>query len=193
MPRHNSPAWRDAMRAGRQFATEDMVALRDAGLSQSAAARRLGVTQNAIAARLRAEGLDWPPAHRVIDEAVFARLWACHTISREEIGRYLGITASAVGQRAKARGLPSREKVRRKLYREPELRAMWAAGVSSREIAAHFGFAHPSGVTLAARMLGLPPRVRGGRGGRTGVIGMAEYREGQLGAAMAATVRRAGS
>jgi len=190
MGRH-SAAWRAAHARRRRFSTEKMIALRDQGLSQSEAARRLGVTQKAVAARLKKEGLTWPASRlSALDDATFARFWACHEITTQELADWLGVTRNAVSWRARQAGLPSRKHVRRRKADDATLRDMWMAGVSSADIARHFGYAGRSCVSRRARMLGLPSRVRrrgtGGVNGWDGTIPMWQYLEARIGERMAA-------
>lgn len=185
-----------AHRARRLFSTQDMLALRDAGLNMSEAARRLGVTDDALRWRCRSEGLEWPlrrsPLARMSD-ADFRRLWACHRITTEEMAATLKVTRQAVSDRARRLGLPPRAKVRRRFYDPATLTELWNAGVRLADIAAHFGFAHSAAVSTAAGALGLPRRrrARKGGGGGEGWIGqitMDEYREKKLAEAMRASL-----
>ncbi|KPQ06182.1 MAG: putative transcriptional regulator [Rhodobacteraceae bacterium HLUCCA12] len=186
-------AFIEAHRARRRFSTDDLLALRALGITQTEAGRRLGVTQSAVAARLQAEGLSWPQARPRLDAEDFARLWNCHSIPTAEIARALGVTRQAISDRAQRMGLPSRAKLRKTLIRRDELRELWLAGVSLRDIARHFGLASPSCVTHAARNAGLPrrQRSRGGktRGGWVGTISMAEFADQRLAALMDEQVR----
>lgn len=173
------------MRAKRRFSTEEALALRDEGLTIGEAAARLGVTRSAVEFRLKREGLSWP-RQRVprVDDELFARFWACHEISTEELARWLGVTRQAVSWRARQLALPSRKHVRRRKARDEELIELWQAGVSTSEIAAHFGYASRSCVSKRARDLGLPARRRTpgveGRNGWDGTITMVEFWEERL-------------
>lgn len=163
-------AFIEAHRKRRKFTTEAMLALRDAGLSQQQAAAELGVSSCAVHVRCKAEGIVWAPPRGLAryDDAMFARLWACLDITREEIARSVGVSPQAVQWRAKRMGLPSREKNRRRKHDPALLAEMWAAGVRSADIARHFGMAHPACVSTAARKAGLAPRERGAAGFRNG-------------------------
>lgn len=190
-------AFIEAHRRRRRFSTEDLVALMSEGITQSEAAQRLGVTQGAVAARLAVDGIAWPAptGKREIDAATFARMWRCERIGTEEIARFLGVTRQAVSLRAHNMGLPSRKHVRAKRWREAELRELWLAGVSTREIAAHFGLGAPSCVSRAVTLMGLPRRVRG-KGGKThagwvGTMSMEEYQQVRLGRAMLRAAQQA--
>ena len=104
---------------------------------------------------------------RVVSESEFRRLWADKGLSLQEIGAQLGISQQAVSCRAKARGLPPRGKNYQRLCaippsREAELRALWEAGVGSRDICSHFGVCHTS-LGVAVRLFGLPRRGSGWR------------------------------
>ena len=129
--------------------------------------------------------------------AVFAALWQNHAVPTQRIADAMGITRQGASWHARRMGLPSRAKVRRRLV-EPELLAeMWLAGVSSREIAAHFGMAHHSCAVTAAKNLGLPRRKRGPSGTMNGgwlpTITAAQFlsdkAQGILGARMAEAAR----
>jgi len=161
-----SDAFIAAHRARRKFSTDDVRALMTERITQTTAARRLGVTQSALAQRLKAEGLIWPPLHRPIDAATFARMWNCHRIATKEIAQWLGVTRQAVSDRARRMGLPSREKVRKHLVHKDQLRDLWMAGVAAKDIAAYFGLASHSCVSRAVTLAGLPRRTRG-KGGNT--------------------------
>ena len=90
-------------------------------------------------------------------------------------------------------GLPTRAKLRKKKHDPALLSEMWLAGVSSHEIAAHFGMADHSCATQAAAALGLPRRVRGKSGKRNGGwlanLPITEFFEAKLAAKMAADAR----
>jgi len=175
----------------RRFSTEDLVALRDAGLSRSAAARRLGVTPDAVRYRIRSDGLSWPcsPLRRV-DDDLFAKLWACHSIPTQEIADRLGVTRQAVSWRAHHAGLPSRKHVRYRKCDDAKLTEMWLAGVKVADIARFFGYAYRSCVSQRVADLGLPRRVRkpgcGGPNGYPGTITLAKYGEMRMAEAMQA-------
>lgn len=156
--------------ARRKFSTEAMVALRDKGLTRKQAADELGVTGDAISARCRADGVVWsqPSGLARYDDATFARLWSCLSISTDEIGASVGVTGAAVRWRGKQMGLPTREKNRRRKYDPKLLREMWAEGVRCADIARYFKMSHGACASIAARNLGLPPRVRGASGFRNG-------------------------
>ena len=159
-----------AHRARRRFSSAEMLALRDAGLTKKEAAVQLGVTAPAIYVRCRAEHVVWGAGSGMAryDDATFARLWSCLTITTDEIAASVGVTRQAVGYRAKRMGLPPRSKNRRRKAAPNELAEMWRAGVRCADIARHFGMAHGACVSTAARKLGLPPRVRGAAGFRNG-------------------------
>lgn len=174
MGAQRSDAFAVAHRARRRFTTEAMLALRDKGLNVIAAAAVLGVTDDAIHQRCAVEGHAWPAprgsALARLPDADFARLWACTRISTDEMAAALGVTRQAVSWRARTMGLPSRAANRRRKADPALLAEMWLAGVSSAEIARHFGMAHHACATTAARLAGLPARIRssGGTGGRGG-------------------------
>lgn len=100
--------------------------------------------------------------------SAFCALWNNHKVTTQRIADAMGITRQGAGWHAKRLGLPSREKVRRRLADQDALTEMWLAGVSAKEIAAHFGMAHHSCAVTAARKLGLPRRQRGPSGKMNG-------------------------
>ena len=125
-----------------------------------------------------------------IDITQLRILWPRHDIPTRVIAAHFGVSRQAVSWAARHAGLPPRTKVRRQIIDYDQLREMWLAGVASAEIARHFGAAHHSCVTTAARNLGLPRRirstggVRGARGGWQPTITLREYHEMKLAQAM---------
>ena len=118
-----------------------------------------------------------------ITKETLAPIWGRHDIPIRVMADALGVSRQAVSQRARALGLPSREKVRIKLSRDDEFRRLWLAGVSTKDIAAHFGYRSHSCITVRRRGLGLPPRTRSKGGGRCGwaeTITLTEFREVEL-------------
>jgi hypothetical protein len=86
----------------------------------------------------------------------------------------------------KSLGLPSRagnKRLAQKVDNETFTR-MWLAGVNTREMAEHFGYAHPSAISHRRELLGLPPRERsnGGKnnGGWVQTISLAQFAEMEL-------------
>lgn len=124
---------------------------------------------------------------------IFAKLWANHSIPTARIAEAMGITRQGASWHAHRMGLPSRAKLRLTKHDPVLLAEMWNAGVSTDEIAAHFGMAHNSCAGNAARRLGLPPRVRGAsgkhNGGWVGNLPIAAFFEQKLAARMAETAR----
>lgn len=121
---------------------------------------------------------------RTIDPDAFARIWNNHSISTQTIADYLGVTRSAVSWRAHHAGLPSRGKLRKRVVKDQELfKFLWTAGVSSADIARHFGLKSHSCVSPLRRVFGLPGRARGpgGKGGwlanKPLAVALAEYRD----------------
>lgn len=191
-----SQAFVQAHRARRKFTTEELIELRDQGLSRKQAAERLGVTPAAVCVRCRVEKIDWPEQRGLsrYDDATFARLWSCMQISTEEIANSAGVKRQAVTYRARKLGLPSREKNRRRKAEPKLLEEMWLAGVRSADIARHFKMAHGACASTAARKLGLPPRERGSAGFRNGGwaknITLEEFLQAKLAERMKASVAR---
>ena len=127
------------------------------------------------------------------NRAAFVALWNNHAVKTQRIADAMGVTRQAVQARAKAMGLPSRGHIRLRKADPDLLREMWAAGVKTSEIAAHFGMAFPACASLAAIKLGLPRRVRGASGKRNGgwvaTITLAQFFEMRLARRMAETAR----
>ena len=98
----------------------------------------------------------------------FAALWNNPKVLTERIAQAMGMTRAGVSWRARQMGLPSRGHLRHKLHDPVVLTRLWNAGVSTAEIAAHFGMAHPSCASRAALALGLAPRQRGASGKKNG-------------------------
>jgi len=121
--------------------------------------------------------------------AAFARLWNNHDIPTNRIAAAMGITRQAVSWRAHRMGLPCRGKLRVKKHKPGLLTELWLAGVSSKEIAAHFGMASHSSAIKAAKDLGLPHRERGPAGHMNGGwkanLPIAEFWDQRAAAAMA--------
>lgn len=105
---------------------------------------------------------------RKFDRAIFARLWNDHSIPTKRIAEAMGISRAGVSWHAHKMGLPSRAKLRTRKHEPDLLREMWAAGVSTADIAKHFGMAHQACAVQAARNLGLPHRERGPSGKMNG-------------------------
>lgn len=99
---------------------------------------------------------------RRVSHAEFARMWADRSLTRVQIAAALGISRQAVTDRARARGLPPRSDTGGRpptRVNDADLRDMWAAGVSPREIAGLYGVS-PGVIWRAAARLGLPPHDR---------------------------------
>ena len=128
---------------------------------------------------------------------IFARLWNDHSIPTKRIAAALGLSRQGVSHRARRMGLPHRTKVRKRLHDPQLLKELWLFGVSSKEIAEHFGMAHHACACRAARKLGLPKRTRGkGKGGLGGWgerLPISAFWEAKLGERMAEqAMRKAG-
>jgi hypothetical protein len=97
-----------------------------------------------------------------IPVAAIERVWLDARLTAKEAAACVGLSRVNLQLRAKALGLPPRAKGRRRVIVDRALFArMWAAGVSLREMAAHFG-CHPLSVSQRARDDGLPMRRAGG-------------------------------
>ncbi|WP_333826877.1 hypothetical protein [Pararhodobacter sp.] len=131
---------------------------------------------------------------RQINQDAFAALWNNHAIPTRRIADALGVTPSAVSKRAQSMGLPKRGKVRNRKVDPELLREMWLAGVSAKEIAAHFGVSHLSCASWPSQQAGLPKRKRGPSGGMNGGwqanLPIAVFWEQRAATAMAADAAR---
>lgn len=108
---------------------------------------------------------------RTLTPAQFEVLWNDHNIPTKAIAAYLGVTRSAVSWRAHNAGLLSREKFRKTKVKKKDhglFRHLWERGVSTAEIATHFGLKSPGCVSVLAGHLNLIRRVKGGTGGSGG-------------------------
>ena len=119
-----------------------------------------------------------------------APVWARLDIPTELVARKLGVTRQGLSYKARSLGLPSRAKNRRKRVDDETFTRMWMAGVSSTEMAEHFGYSHPSAIGTRRKLLGLPPRTRGigghNHGGWIETISLDAFREMEMARQMAA-------
>ena len=113
-------------------------------------------------------------------------VWSRKDITVEKIAKTLGVSRQAVSYKAKTLGLPSRygnQKPKQKVDDDTFTR-MWLAGVNTREMAEHFGYAHPSAIGHRRILLDLPPRVRstGGKNhaGWVQTISLAQFAEMEM-------------
>lgn len=117
--------------------------------------------------------------------------WLRMEIPSERIAKAIGITRQGLSYRAKRMGLPSRagNQASNKKGDDDLFRRMWQFGVHTGDMAEHFGYAHPSGVSIRRRMMGLPGRSKGFRWCR-----ITEFWDAEMARMMAATApkRRAG-
>lgn len=123
----------------------------------------------------------------------FCSLWNNHAVPTRRIAEAMGMTRQGVQYWAARLGLPSRAKLRRRKHDPALLAEMWAAGVSTSDIAQHFGLAHHACVSTAARCMGLPRRQRGPSGRMNGgwrpTITAAAFFEARLAQRMARSAR----
>ncbi len=100
---------------------------------------------------------------RNITREDLAPIWSRLDIRTEDMARALGVSRAGLSYHAlKKLGLPSRGANRKCMARDIEIfTAMWEDGVSTAEIAAHFGMSGPACVTVRRKRLGLPPRRKG--------------------------------
>ena len=113
-------------------------------------------------------------------------VWMRKEIPLDKIARSLGVSRQAISAKAKSLGLPSRAGNKRPAQKvdDETFTRMWLAGVNTREMAKHFGYAHPSAIGHRRELLGLPPRNRskGGKnhGGWVQTISLAQFAEMEL-------------
>ena len=141
----------------------------DPELSTYEAAELVGLTRANLWHRARALGL---PARKVgrrwrigaAQEAEFRDMWL-RGLLIADMARHFGVSEPSIVYRRRSLGLPGRGNNMRHFAagREAEFAAMWAAGIASDAIAAHFG-AGSRTVVERARLMGLPRRARGGVG-----------------------------
>lgn len=125
------------------------------------------------------------PLAKITPEA-FAPVWLRHEIPSSRIAETLGVSRQAVSYLAKKFGLPPRtgnQKSKQKVDNET-FRRMWMAGVSSVDMARHFGYAGSGSIVARRRLLKLPPRTRRAgncaRGGWYETISLTEFAEMEL-------------
>lgn len=135
-------------------------------------------------------GIPAAGAHRGkrVSEAEFRRMWMDRTLSLNDIAARLNINFKNVSARAKRRGLPKRDEagVAARLVRIdcPQFPRMWALGVSTADMALHYGVALGT-IWYTARRLGLPRRKLN----RWHMLSLADFRAIQLREALAARAR----
>lgn len=127
---------------------------------------------------------------RKINREAFEVLWFKPTVSIQQMADAMGVKRQAVTWRARSFGLPDRTKMRARKIQPELFREMWEAGVSTHEIARHFGLSCHSSACAMARHLDLPRRVRGKsgkmNGGCAATITVREFYEMKLARRMAA-------
>ncbi|MBR9836996.1 MAG: hypothetical protein GYB50_03775 [Rhodobacteraceae bacterium] len=132
------------------------------------------------------------PGHlRKITAEVLGPIWARRDIPVSRIAAHLGVSHQAVSAHARRLGLPPRGRTNKdslKRGSDADLRKLWLAGISTREIAKALGFTQGASVSTRARRLGLPPRAGGGIRSHEyrPTMTLAELREIEMAAAMQA-------
>lgn len=141
-----------------------------------------------------ASGKEPLPRSTKFDQQIFEKLWNNHSVPTSRIAQAMGMTRQGVSWWAKNLGLPSRAHVRKQLFEEKLFREMWEAGVSTSDIARHFGAAHHSCSSVFARKMGLPKRTKGKsgkmNGGWAANITLQEFWELRLGRKMQMEARK---
>lgn len=117
----------------------------------------------------------------IVTQATIRRAWSNPSITARAAAKGLGIARSTLWKRAKGMGLPPKPTGRRVQFDHPDFPAMWAFGVTAKEIAAHFDL-HPDTPLKAARRLGLQARPKGKET-------MADFLAHKLAKSMAETAR----
>lgn len=120
-------------------------------------------------------------------------LWSDHSIRLEDAARQLGLSRQTFCNIAKGLGLPARPRGSGYAFQrkgdDSKFRELWLAGVSVRDIRAHFGYAHRQAVEVRRRSLGLPSRLQMGKSSavkRGAPISLAEFKAVQAAKALAA-------
>lgn len=127
-----------------------------------------------------------PNRHKVISALKLRTLWLDYTISKDQAAARAGMSSRHMQDLAVKAGLP-----RRPIHCPPkvivdqrEFRMMWAAGVSTKDIAEAFG-CYRKTVLREAHRMGLPPR----HPGFTGTCTLDQYQATRLRLSMAAAAR----
>lgn len=123
---------------------------------------------------------------RASAEAV-RRAWLDSELTLAQAAASVGMAKDALQARAVVLGLPGRRMGRREVIRprqEVDFADLWRAGVSARQIGAHFGCSYCAVVNTAAR-LQLPMRGAGYRPAMT----LAAWAEGRMARALADCAR----
>ena len=109
-----------------------------------------------------------------IPAAAIRKAWLDQSLTTADAAYSVGLSRSNLWRRAKALDLPARKQGNRFVMLDERMFArMWRAGVSARELAAHFGY-HFQTMSKMAGRLQLPRRREGGR--QVG-LSVAEYLE----------------
>lgn len=123
-----------------------------------------------------------------VTRAQLEPVWLRHDISVAKIAEALGVTRQALTRHAvDVLGLPPRgdHQTATKKTSDADFIAAWEAGVRTKDIARAFGYSSTGAVSKRRKALGLPPRPRTMRHGRS-LYALVEIR---LAAAMAAEAR----
>ncbi len=113
-------------------------------------------------------------------------LWSRLDIPTERIAKALGVTRAGLSYKARALGLPPRtgNQECNKLLSDEAFKRMWAAGVSSTDMAKVGGYSHRSAIGHRRVLLGLPARTRGkggkNHGGWKETITLSQFQEMEL-------------
>lgn len=99
---------------------------------------------------------------RSITRETLEPLWSRLDIPTERIAAALGVTRQGLSWKAKTLGLPPRtlNRAPQKKLDDELFARMWMAGVSSTDMARHFGYAGRGALSKRRVLLGLPGRTR---------------------------------
>lgn len=126
------------------------------------------------------------PHFKPFSAAAFKEAWLNEDLTCAEIAAQFGISTVQSWRRSKALGLPARRKGPPfRALPDDEIRAMWLAGVKSRDICRAFKM---DAMTLWARVRSMALPLRGG-GKKAGLITISEFRAMLLRDALAARAR----
>lgn len=125
-----------------------------------------------------------------ITREVLEPIWCRRDIPTAKVAERLGVTRQALSLRAKTLGLPSRAGNQESHKRGDDdlFRRMWEAGVSTGDMARHFGYSYAACISTRRRNMGLPARPRGFRS-----IPISVFYEAEIGRHMRRIAKKRGA